>query len=132
MEKRLLFGFAIILLIAIMPVVYADTISDSIQQQINQNSGVNAVVTQDYAGKSLEYLLQNNPQFRAVFQAVVILFIVILLLSVADIVLRGFAMWRASKNNSKIWFWALLIVNSLCILPLIYFYISRKSKKKKK
>ena len=132
MNKILLFSFVMILLITIMPVIYAETISDFVQQQITTDSGVNAQVTQDYAGKSLEYLLQNNPQFRTVFNMVIILLIVVVLLSIADIVLRGFAMWKASKNNSRGWFWILLVVNSLCILPLIYLFVSRKSKKEKK
>ena len=132
MNKRLLFSFVIIFLIAIMPIIYAESVSDFVQQQITTNSDVKAQVTQDYAGKSLEYLLQNNPEFRMAFRTVIILLIVVALLSIVDIVLRGFAMWRASKNNSKTWFWVLLVVNSLCILPLIYFYISRSKKHKKK
>jgi len=134
MKKRLFFSFVIMLLFAIMPVIYAETIENPanfIQQQISANGG-SGQVTQEYAGKSLEYLLQNNPQFRTVFNMVMMFLIIVVLLSIVDIVLRGFAMWRASKNNSKKWFWILLVVNSLCILPLIYLFITRKSKKEKK
>ncbi|MFA5259215.1 MAG: DUF5652 family protein [Candidatus Pacearchaeota archaeon] len=131
MNNKLLLGL-LVFLIAIMPVIYAETISDSIQQQITANSGPNAQISQDYAGKSLEYLLETNPEFKLAFRAVVILLIIVILLSIADFVLRGFAMWRACKSDSKVWFWFLLIVNSLCILPIIYLIISRKSKKTKK
>jgi hypothetical protein len=58
-------------------------------------------------------------------------------LVIFDLVLRGFALWRAAKNNQNIWFIALLIVNSAGILPLIYLVLNReqvevvkKSKKK--
>lgn len=37
-----------------------------------------------------------------------------------DIALRGFALYKAARNNSPVWFVALLIVNSLGILPIIY------------
>jgi len=131
MNRKLLVGL-LVLLIAIMPVIYAETISDSIQQQITANGVSNAQVSQDYAGKSLEYLLETNPEFRLAFRVVIILLIVVILLSIADIILRGFAMWKACKNESRVWFWFLLIVNSLCILPLIYLFVSRKSKKTKK
>ena len=41
-------------------------------------------------------------------------------LALLDLVLKGFALWRAAKNNQPIWFIALLVINSVGILPLIY------------
>jgi hypothetical protein len=46
-----------------------------------------------------------------------------------DVALRGFALWRASQRRQKIWFVALLLVNSLGILPLIYLIYSLKIRK---
>jgi hypothetical protein len=46
-----------------------------------------------------------------------------------DVTLRGFALWRASQRRQKIWFVALLLVNSLGALPLIYLIYSLKIKK---
>ncbi len=37
-----------------------------------------------------------------------------------DLILKGFALWRSARNNQIYWFIALLIVNSMGILPLIY------------
>lgn len=46
-----------------------------------------------------------------------------------DLILRGFALWRSSRKDQKIWFIALLVVNSLGILPLIYLLINRDKAK---
>jgi len=43
---------------------------------------------------------------------------------------KGIALWRASKNNSKIWFIALLVLNTIGILDIAYiFFFSYKRKK---
>jgi len=40
---------------------------------------------------------------------------------------KGFALWKAAKNTHKIWFVALLILNTLAILEIVYiFYFSRR------
>jgi len=52
----------------------------------------------------------------------------IFLLAIIDLVLKGFAMWRAVKKDHKIWFIIFLIFNTLGILPLIYLIITRKKK----
>ena len=51
------------------------------------------------------------------------LFIVLLLVAVT---LKGFALWRASKKDSKVWFILLLLTNTLGILPLVYLIFSKK------
>lgn len=60
-------------------------------------------------------------------------------LAVVDLILRGFALWHSARREQKVWFVALLIVNSVGILPLIYLVFfkngsskaeKRKSKKK--
>jgi hypothetical protein len=51
----------------------------------------------------------------------------ILPLVILDLVLKGFALWRSSRNNQPIWFIVLLIVNSFGILPLIYLVWADKS-----
>lgn len=48
-----------------------------------------------------------------------------------DLVLKGIALWRSSKNNQKYWFIALLLINSVGILPAIYLlFFSKKTVKK--
>ena len=54
-------------------------------------------------------------------------------LIVLELIGKGFALWRASKNNHLGWYIALLIFNTAGILPLIYlkFFSKRKVKVKK-
>lgn len=55
--------------------------------------------------------------------------------TILDLVLRGFALWKSAKRDQNIWFIALLIINSVGILPLIYLLLNRdeiKASKKKK
>jgi len=50
-----------------------------------------------------------------------------LLLIAIVIVLKGYALWNASKRNEKWWFIVLLIVNTMGILELIYLiFIAKK------
>jgi hypothetical protein len=37
-----------------------------------------------------------------------------------DFVLKGFALWKSAQRGQKWWFFFLLIVNSLGILPAVY------------
>jgi len=40
---------------------------------------------------------------------------------------KGVALWKAGRNGQKIWFIALLMFNTLALLPIIYlFYFSKK------
>ena len=40
---------------------------------------------------------------------------------------KGIALWKAAKNHHKGWFIALLVVNTLAILEIIYiFYFAKK------
>jgi hypothetical protein len=70
----------------------------------------------------MNYLYFQNPRF--------LLWLTPLL--IWDLFWRGKALWKASKNNQLYWFIALLIVNSIGILPLIYLaFFQKKSKNKK-
>jgi predicted membrane protein len=51
----------------------------------------------------------------------------------------GTAMWKAAKKNSPFWFIALLIINTLGLLEILYLFVfselnfvKKKSSKKKK
>lgn len=46
---------------------------------------------------------------------------------ILDVILRGLALWKSAQAKQKYWFVALLIVNSLGILPAIYLFL-KKSK----
>ena len=40
---------------------------------------------------------------------------------------KGIALWKAARNSHKGWFIALLVINTLAILEIIYiFYFSKK------
>lgn len=42
---------------------------------------------------------------------------------------KGIALWRAARKNQKHWFVALLVINSLGILEIIYLFVFGKKKK---
>lgn len=57
--------------------------------------------------------------------------IVILLATTWDLAWRGFALWKAARNSQRYWFVALLIINSVGILPIIYILYLKFFRKKK-
>ena len=50
-------------------------------------------------------------------------FVVIALL---DLCLKGWGMWRAARMQKKWWFVAILIINSMGILPVIFLLLTKK------
>lgn len=54
----------------------------------------------------------------------------IIILMVADLILRGIALYKSARKEQKVWFVALLIVNSVGILPLIYILLEKKAESK--
>ncbi len=45
-----------------------------------------------------------------------------------ELVWKGLALWHAAKDGKKRWFIALLVVNSLGILPILYLIWFREKK----
>lgn len=45
---------------------------------------------------------------------------VILILVAIEFILKGMALYRSARNGQTYWFVALLVINTLGILPLIY------------
>ncbi len=47
---------------------------------------------------------------------------------------KGWALWRAAKNDSRGWFIALLLINTMGILEILYLFVfggkEKKSRKK--
>ena len=43
---------------------------------------------------------------------------------------KGVALWKSAKNSHKKWFIALLIVNTLAILEIVYIFYFSKPKTK--
>lgn len=50
----------------------------------------------------------------------------IILILIGILVLKGFALYKAARLQEKGFFWAILIINSMGILPAIYLYLRRK------
>ncbi len=44
-------------------------------------------------------------------------------LAIWDLAWKGLSLWRSSKNNQKYWFIAILVVNSVGLLPIVYLVI---------
>ncbi|MCL4397916.1 DUF5652 family protein [Patescibacteria group bacterium] len=53
-------------------------------------------------------------------------------LVILDLILKGIALWRAARNNQSYWFVALLIFNTVGILPLVYLAFFQKTQTSKK
>ena len=49
----------------------------------------------------------------------------ILILAVV-LILKGLALYKAARKESVIWFWVILIFNTLGVLPLMYLIFSKK------
>lgn len=44
---------------------------------------------------------------------------------------KGLALWRASQRDEKGWFTVLLVLNTLGIVEIVYYFLIAKSDKKK-
>jgi hypothetical protein len=51
--------------------------------------------------------------------------LVLATLALWELAWKGIALWRAARNNQVGWFIALLVINSVGILPIIYLLIHR-------
>lgn len=49
-------------------------------------------------------------------------------LIVWTLVWKGLALWRAAKHSHKVWFIALLLINTAGILEILYIYFFSKKK----
>ncbi|MDD4931594.1 MAG: DUF5652 family protein [Candidatus Colwellbacteria bacterium] len=49
-----------------------------------------------------------------------------------SVVWKGLALWKAARRNEPGWFIALLIVNTLGILEIIYLFVFAKKDKSEK
>lgn len=48
-----------------------------------------------------------------------------------ELLWKGFALWKAARNGQRNWYIAILVVNSLGILPIIYLIIDKVKSNKK-
>lgn len=50
---------------------------------------------------------------------------IIAAVAIWDMIWKGFALWRASKNGHQNWFIAILVINSVGILPIVYLLMHK-------
>ena len=55
---------------------------------------------------------------------------IILLIVIWTLPWKAVALWKASRNNQRIWFIVLLVFNTLAILEIIYIFFFSKKKLK--
>jgi len=63
-----------------------------------------------------------NPQCLAMFM------VIVCVIAICELVLKGFALWKAARNNQGVWFVCILFLNTLCILPIIYLLLNKSKK----
>lgn len=50
--------------------------------------------------------------------------VALVILALWELAWKGFALWHASRNNHRNWFIALLLINSVGILPMLYLLLN--------
>jgi len=70
-------------------------------------------------------MMWNNPDMIAQYYPMLSflgpwIIIGILFLTIWDLVWKGISLWKSGRNNQLVWFIALLLVNSIGVLPIIY------------
>lgn len=64
----------------------------------------------------------NNLSYFSVFGSATPLVIVLVF---SDLILKGVTLFKSAQRNQKVWFIALLLINSLGILPIIYLILNK-------
>lgn len=54
---------------------------------------------------------------------------ILALLVLWEVVWKGIGLWHAARNSQKYWFVAILILNTVGILPILYLYVFGGKKK---
>lgn len=57
---------------------------------------------------------------------------IILVLIIWSTIWKGFALWRAAREHNKGWFIAILILNTIGILEILYLFVFSKKNLKNK
>lgn len=53
----------------------------------------------------------------------------IIALAIWDMIVKGFGLWYAARNNQRNWFVALLVFNTAGILPIVYMKFFQKNRR---
>jgi len=52
----------------------------------------------------------------------------VIIIAIIIIIIKGFALWKAARLKETVWFWVLMIISSLGILPAVYLFLRRNRK----
>jgi hypothetical protein len=58
--------------------------------------------------------------------------LLLILLIIWSLIWKGFALWASARKDQKYWFIAILLVNSMGILEMIYFFSEKYRVRKQK
>jgi len=53
---------------------------------------------------------------------------VLILIALWTVPWKGYALWKSARFNQPVWFVALLLVNTLAILEILYIFVFSKKK----
>lgn len=70
-------------------------------------------------------ILGDNAGFLGEAYAISGLMGLFMLIAAVELILKGFALWRAAKMGKRNWFIAILILNTAGILPLIFILMTK-------
>ena len=56
--------------------------------------------------------------------------VLLITLIVWTLVWKGFALWKSAQSNQPYWFIALLIINTMGILEIVYLFVIARKKEK--
>lgn len=88
--------------------------SEEIYNQLAQQIGP------DYVSKIVSLTgLPTQTAIIVIASALVVIFI-------WTLIWKGLALWKSAKNNHKFWFIAILIINTIGILEILYIYVFSK------
>lgn len=57
---------------------------------------------------------------------------ILVIVGIWDLIWKGLALWKAAQHKQRNWFIAIIIVNSVGILPMVYLKFFQKQSKVKK
>ncbi len=75
-------------------------------------------------GRNFLYDYKWQPPYIILFGAALVI------LAIWTIIWKGMALWKAARSGNRGWFVALLILNTIGILDILYIYVFSKKKRK--
>ena len=71
-------------------------------------------------------ILMQNKEFMMGTYNLNPIVLIMVLVALVDLLMKGFAMWRAARLGKRWWFITLLLVNSAAILPVIFLWMTNE------